>query len=365
MSRSIHCFIFMVALLWAMTASAQEAYVYISADNLTYAYDASSTGKLTPIQGTPFQTKGNVVGTNGKFFMTLDGSGNLRAYKITSDGGISEKTSEINTQLYISDCAASVNAAELDHTGSYIYAEAGGDVCSNTQTFKISTKGELTFQGVVDLIGILGGSLPKVTGNDKFAYAFSYGINGCCSLTGYSRESATGVLNSIGFHETDPSSDSGYAYYPYNMLSPDPTNHLAVAVTNTPYLDGDQQLASYTVDSHGDVTSTNTWENMPTLPGGYWANDLKLDPTGKYLAVAYSTGIQLFHFNGAKPITTFTGLVGVSGSIPQMAWDSNGHLYGLNSSGKMHVYDVTSKGMTETSGSRTVVPVGPFVVRSK
>ena len=233
------------------------------------------------------------------------------------------------------------------------------------QTFKISAKGELTFQGVIDLIGIFG-SLPKVTGNNKFAYAFSRSLGyGCCTLNGYSRESETGVLNSIGDNETDPSSDSGYAYYPYNMLSPDPTNHLAVAVTNIPYLDGYQQLASYTVDSHGDLASTNTWENMPTLPDRYWANDLKLDPTGKYLAVAYSTGIQLFHFNGAKPITTFNGLVGVSGSIPQMAWDSNGHLYGLNSSGKMHVYDVTSKGMTETSGSRTVVPVGSFVVRSK
>ena len=31
--------------------------------------------------------------------MTLDGSGNLRAYKITSDGGIGEKTSEINTRF--------------------------------------------------------------------------------------------------------------------------------------------------------------------------------------------------------------------------------------------------------------------------
>ena len=62
MSRSINCFIFMLALLCAMTASAQEAYVYISADNLTYAYDASSTGKLTPIQGTPFQTKGSWSG---------------------------------------------------------------------------------------------------------------------------------------------------------------------------------------------------------------------------------------------------------------------------------------------------------------
>ena len=92
MSRSINYFIFMPALLCAMTASAQEAYVYISADNLTYGYDASSTGKLTPIKGTPFQTRENLVGTNGKFFMTLDASGN-RPDEITSDGGIGDKTS--------------------------------------------------------------------------------------------------------------------------------------------------------------------------------------------------------------------------------------------------------------------------------
>jgi len=99
-----------------------------------------------------------------------------------------------------------------------------------------------------------------------------------------------------------------------------------------------------------------------------------LDPTGKILAVATGTGVQFFHFNGASPITTFTGVIGVSGYITHMSWDSDGHLYAQNgASGKMHVYEVSTKSAKELSGSPTLIPIGTvygnpvssFVVRSK
>jgi 6-phosphogluconolactonase (cycloisomerase 2 family) len=127
---------------------------------------------------------------------------------------------------------------------------------------------------------------------------------------------------------------------------------------------GPQQLASYTVDSQGALTTTNTYEQMPRVDG--WPTSMMLDHTGKILAVTTGPGVQFFHFNGAKPITEFTGIVGVSGAVTQMAWDSDDHLYAQNvAHGKMHVYEVTTKSVKELSGSGTVIPQGTFVVRTK
>lgn len=67
--------------------------------------------------------------------------------------------------------------------------------------------------------------------------------------------------------------------------------------------------------------------------------------------MALGTGIQFFYLNGTKS-TVLTGVVGTSGYISAMAWDTSSHLYALNGiSGKLHVYTVSSKGAVETEGS--------------
>jgi hypothetical protein len=367
MTRFIQAIVCLMASFCAVTASAQEAYVYISTTEGTYAYDALSSGKLTPIKGSPFPTMGTMVGTNGKFFLSQDG-GYVFSYEVISNGAISKEVSKINTGLYSGSECAPINKAELDHTGSYVYVllngGSTGGICADLQTYEVSKTGELSFKGSADL-GIVASALPSVTGNNKFAYATHSGAPDCCGtvITPFSRES-TGVLNIINASIQLPKPEPGAGpYVPVQLLTPDPTNHFATVVWSQGGSPSEYQLASFTAESQGDLTSTNTWENMPVLPESL--SSLVLDPTGKILAVATGTGIQLFHFNEASPITQFTGIIGISGSITQMAWDSNGHLYGLNNSGKMHVYEVNSKGITETSGSRTLVPLGPFVVRSK
>src|SRR5258708_34583385 len=91
--------------------------------------------------------------------------------------------------------------------------------------------------------------------------------------------------------------------------------------------DGPSQLAVYSVDSSGNLTTTSTYQNMPAvLTQGaqtYW-----MSPTGKYLAVG-GAGLQIFHFNGANPITKFTGLL-TTATIDKGYWDKANHLYGIS-----------------------------------
>jgi hypothetical protein len=52
-----------------------------------------------------------------------------------------------------------------------------------------------------------------------------------------------------------------------------------------------------------------------------------------------------------------------------MSWDTHGHLYGLNSTGKVHVYTAGLLGVKEAAGSPYVVPYGAkaleVIVQSK
>jgi len=346
-------------------ASAQVARVYAQDGTSApiYAYNSSSTGKLTTISGSPFkETIGLLVGTNGTHLITM-GNWYVHSYKVSSTGALGAQVSEINTQLYLPAGTGSAFNAELDPTGAYVYVMFNTSCCDvDILTFEVSTSGALTFKGSTSKGQVYGGP-PAVTGNNKFAYALTLDAGQFLdfSLAAFSRES-TGVLNAISASETNPTPGPAGTYSIMSDAASDPTNHLAVVVM--PYNGtivngaiigyGPQQLASYTVGTQGDTVSTNTWADMPMLPLQYGTSMaiLRINQTGKILAAGAGPGVQFFHFNGAAPITTFTGIIGTSGFISTMGWDKDNHLYALNAaSGKLHVYTVTSTKVVEAPGS--------------
>ena len=395
--RPIHLAICLMTILCTGAAFAQEAYVYDTVAKGTYVYDASSTGKLTLIKGSPFRTVGALIGTNGKYFVTA-ASADVYSYAVESNGSIGKLVSTINTQLYSGHQCGTIGGNDFngsittpgvfDHTGQNIYVTLAGAedddgdlICYGVQTYGISKAGILTFKGTTeysDNINIENGpSHPTIAGNGKFSFDFQKvvfdnvcgpGINTFAAETG-------GVLNylpnaGINFPTLSP---GAVEWVLMGAMADDPTDHLAMAVYTT--TDGDcenspifgpAQLASFTVDSQGNLTSTNTYANMPQLALDDYPTAMTLDYTGKILAVAVGTGIQFFHFNGAEPITPFTGIIGLSGYFTQMSWDADGHLYAQNgASGRMHVYEATTKSVKELSGSPTVISQGTFVVRTK
>jgi hypothetical protein len=364
----------------AAMAQSPVAYVYVAEDyplgsvtSPITAYAASSTGQLTPIPGSPFtQTSGTISGTNGTYFITEDQNSAtthqyLHVYDIASNGAIGNQVSSQD----LHEWCGMVWGAELDHTGQYVYVMDDQSCGENYQSFALSKSGQLTFLGALVENGDV--SLPVFSGNDKFAYTQTNAEDSqepCPTFTlmGLGRESS-GALESINISETDPTPPPGYQMSQVGgegLVTDDPTDHLATLVqwANGPCGGGSSYgsgLASYTVESNGDLVSTNFYGSMPQLAGslslGFVA--MELNPAGNILAVPVETGIQFFHFNGAAPITTFTGVIGTSGYITAMAWDSSNHLYALNGqSGKLHVYTVTSTGVVEAPGSPYLPPDG-------
>jgi hypothetical protein len=338
-------------------ATSTAAYVYIQIqgpEGSVYGFRASSNGHLSAIPGSPFKPAGEIVGATPTKFFTL-GEDLIHSYGIASDGAIESQLSQVPFGDYDKQCGAQQSGsggAVLDHTGKYIYVDFGCAAGDELQTYLIHADGTFTYDGDADLPQCFCGyGLPSILGNESFAYADDISGHAAAPI-GFRRESS-GTLQLMQFNEKDPPLD-GHDYFSVEGPDASPTGNYVILQL---YPDGGEpvQLASYTVDAEGNISTTNTLSNMPTS-----ANDQPLttfSPSGD-LFVAYSgysggtpntpQRIEIYKFNGAAPLTLWrTLLSGVD--VRQVAFDRSGHLYAISDEGRLYVFTVTSTSVTETS----------------
>ncbi|HVI06838.1 MAG TPA: hypothetical protein VND65_00945 [Candidatus Binatia bacterium] len=346
------------------------AYVYIAGSNGSQtqieAYSASANGALTAVPGSPFKSDSiSTLAASGQWLYganTVD----IFVYAIASTGAI-KPVSSINAQQYNGYADGGPISLFLDRTSSTLYDLDiyGNNGANNTYQFFSSANpsGGLTYLGATASASPeFETSLSFIPG-DKFGYGAS-NYHGFQNIYGFSR-AANGALTDMNLNTPIPAAPVG-AYGPY-LAAADTTNHLAITLSPTNDMTpcGPTQLASYTANSEGTLTTTNTSQNMPVLGVGS-PNSIAISSSGTLLAVGGTSGLQVFHFNGANPITKFTGPL-VSDNISQVAWDSTGHLYAISqSTGKLYAFTVTSTTARPAPGSPHTV-AGPMnlVVLSK
>jgi hypothetical protein len=384
------CLAFFFLLTPTATAASHVAYVYVGTANGVYLYDAASDGSLTLVSGSPYPIAGSAIGSNGGYFISL-GTNYLHSYPVASNGAIQNQVSQINTADYFSnpaqDCGATAGG-ELDHTGHNIYVLRGLNGCSALQSYQISNSGFLTFldsssfdNGVVSPYVVP----PAITANGVYGYNGVY--DGSCDegTNMFQRQSSGAMQYGGGFAQNYPIPDPGWGGFEgVPVIAAGPFDAIAMGLQEySPDGCGGPvkpvQLASYTVDSQGGLHTTNTSQNMP-FPDVY-PTVMNISPSGEFLAVGgdpqpqiqgdagYQTaGLQVFHFNGADPITVESGKL-TTVPIDEIHWDSSNHLYALsNSTGWLFVYTVTASSVTPVPGSPykiaspnalTVVPTIP------
>ncbi len=340
------------------------AHVYVannpknSSTNEIAAYSVASDGKLTPIFGSPFRENVTALATDGKYLLAANRSEPLiDSFAVESDGALRYATSTNYAKHTSRDECADAGQLFFDHTAATLYIQEYNFDCANTgvTSFTLNKKtGGLSYLGV-DNMGAFPGmyNAAYFTGNNVFAYSAA---NSSCTyyeIYGFKRDS-NGLLISAGgvSNSPEPPPDGAGGYVP-DLLAADPANHVAVLEqpANPPgCAAGSLQLATYTANSSGVLSTTSTHANMPsTLIANPW--DMKMSPSGKLVAVAGKEGLQVFHFNGAHPITHFTGLL-TSTPINQMFWDNSNHLFAISQSGgRIYVFTITPDGAHEAPGS--------------
>jgi len=366
-------------LLTVPQTQAQSAYVYVQSTGPAgpvYGYSASSGGQLTAIAGSPFKPGTQIVGSNKTEFFTI-GKTLLHSYSVGSNGAIGAQLSQTAFLNYSgSSCGSGTGglaSGQLDHSGQYIYVllkNGGDDSCAAYQTYKINSGGSFTFDGDTEVnFGVQSGpdftsvDLPSILGNETFAYA-DESSGHYSSPIGFRRESS-GTLQLMQFRESDPTLANGS----YNIAYPDasPTENYVVFQLY-PNDSNPPQLGSYTVDSNGNLSTTNTSANMPTSqltnPGSRFSSD------GKLLALYANggdgagpdNGIEIYNFNGSAPLTLYKRIL-IGTPIDGAAWDSSNHLYAFSRSlNKLYVFTVTSTSVTQNSSISITNPLNMVVV---
>ena len=345
----------------AATSNSPIAYVYVASPNNggneIVAYAAAANGSLSPVTGSPFPDNVTSMAVNGKYLMAADvAKPDIDSFKIESNGALTY-VSSTNYQKYDYGCG---NAGQIffDHTGATLYVMEynGSSACANTvyASFAVvKATGGLKYLGM-DVTGVFPGSYNAASFIGNNVYAYTAEDSACMYYTIYGfKRSTSGLLSGFNVKYNLPPPPKGVRGYIPAWAAADPTNHLAFTMqpANPPgCAPGPLQLASYTADANGNLKTTNTHSNMPaTLVSN--PNDIKMSPSGKLLAVGGQEGLQVFHFNGASPITHYTGLL-TSDPITQMFWDNHNHLCAISqSSGKLYVFTITPTGHHEAPGS--------------
>ena len=374
----------------ATGASTPVAHVYVQTPLGVNLYNASATGQLTLAAGSPFKTVGLAVGTNGKYFIS-NGTNYVHVYAMSSTGAVGKEVSNINTALYSGAECGTTGPTVLDHSGQTLYVQhasstsSGDIVCSAFQSYRIGSTGQLTFVGNAEQ-GVdihVGAPTPlSISGQNIYAYdVYGYSLGFETSyVQGFKRTTSTGSLDQWNVAVSNPPTyDASWTWMQFGVTA-DPTNHVAVfeiQEQGLPYGPfAFPQRASYTMDSSGNLTTTNTYRNMPSSQ--VYPAVMNMSPSGKLLAVAsplsYSgcgcstptfgtAGLQVFHFNGGYPITHYTATL-TRTPIDSIHWDNANHLYALSySTGKLYVYTITPSTVTQAPGSPYTIsrPTAPVV----
>jgi hypothetical protein len=361
------------------SAATSVAFVYVSyapdikSSNTRkiFGYKAWADGTLTAMPQSPFNDNAETMAVNGKYLMAASNSTTDIETYLIEYGGVLSYVTQTEYAHYAggsNDCGGA-GQIFFDHTGSSLYVQEFDttSACTNSgvASFALNkTTGGISYLGFAE-----DGAFPGDNGAAYFlgnnVDAYSANNSSCMYYTifGY-RRASNGLLNGFGYAEKNsPTPSSSFNGYVPNMAVADPTNHVAVhmqpasppSCANLP-----PQIAVYTADSNGYLTTTSTYSNMPaTLVKT--PLDMKMSSSGKLLAVGGQEGLQIFHWNGASPATHYTNLI-TTAPINQMFWDNSNHLLAISqSAGKVYAWTITPTGWSAAPGSPHALP-SPFAL---
>ncbi len=358
------------------------AFVYVASQstsgtpNQVVAFTADANGLLTAVPGSPFNQDVTSIAANGKYLMaTANSQPDINTYTIALNGALTLATQfnygqDAGYRSNIDTTCGGMGGLLFDYTGQSLYAAVGNINCSSNNaiaSFAVDpSTGSLSYLGNVN-IGYNSSSDIAFLGTNDFAYSALPGMY--WSVMSFERGS-NGMLDhndsftSVHLMAAPPGSIPGLINgYTPGLTGTETANHVAIAEYPDFTMNGAPQpvqLASYTADANGNLSTNDTYATMPatsvTTP-----LDLEISFSGTLLAVGGVGGLQVFHFNGANSITGFTSLL-TADSISGMSWDNSNHLYAFTltgaaygsnsvSPGKLHVFTVTDTAASEAPGS--------------
>lgn len=298
--------------------------------------------------GSPYTAAGttgiDALTANGSYLFGVEETSNaVVSYSIGSDGALTQASTLTDTNGPAS--------AFMDAAGATVYSEVLGVANYTYDAYAVGQNGSLTNEGSANGGPLVTDPALSFTSNDSYAYGA-----GCYRGSPWVYSYTRGSNGALTYFDADstfpaaPSEDSWCAGGPavsgntYLVMPLAPMTNYGMTGA------GPAQLAVYTIAANGMLTTSSTSSNMPTISVGDLEGNVEFDPTGTYLAVPGSTGLQIYTFSNGT--LTSAGTETISGGVQMVAWDTSGNVYALNTtSGQLYVYHTTNGVPAAVSGS--------------
>jgi hypothetical protein len=196
----------------------------------------------------------------------------------------------INAASYSGASCNAIGPTILDRTSASLYVASLAGDCGSTEyeSFEIDrSTGELTFLGSSPQVFLFNSPLSFLS-NNKYAYG-----SDCINFQGNYTDTfsalfraTTRLLMYANLGLPVLAAKGGDTYCP-NLTAADPSGHLAVSMQTISGGDtvvGAPQIATYTADSSGNLTTKSTASNMPSTKV-LTISTLAMSPSGKLLVV--------------------------------------------------------------------------------
>lgn len=317
------------------SGASNSAYVYVASaaasarSGQIFGFLAAADGSLTALTGSPYPAPGisSLAATDSNVFATVSGL-DIQSYSIGPNGAIALAATTNAEQNDSPPTEGGPVSVFLDKDGQTVYTNEAYGFQGNSayQAYSIQPAGRLSFLGMSTNDDPQDQHL-SFTGNDQYAYGSDCHMFSP-NIYGYVRN-ASGELTDLNTNANLPTPPSGIGYCPEGAAVAGNQPYLVIALQGSasPYEAGSWQLALYSIQGDGTLTTTSTPANMPTTAVGQ-IYDYRFDPTGNYLAVAGALGVQLYALrNGALAQVSFLAL---RQAITQVGWDAVGHLYAIS-----------------------------------
>lgn len=306
------------------------------------SFTAAANGHLTPTASPMVNSTADSLALNGKWLFTSDRNKQvISSYRIAANGSLS-----LVDQMNL---GYQPNNVFLDHTGRNLYANIFFG--SGYETFSIDqANGKLTSVNMLNY-QVTDNTYLTFTGNNEYAYGAT-NYQQTATVNGFLRQadgSLTVVPTNFGVIPT-PADPNREQYFAIDGGAADPYNDLVVAFQDFNFFTGQfvkTQLAVYTVDAFGNLTTTSTAANMASVDT--FTRGLAMSPHGYYLA-ATGNGLQIFLMHGAKQVTALTAPILSNISMGRAFWDNKEHLY-VPAADSLYVFSVGTSGVKQVPGS--------------
>lgn len=357
-----------------------STFVYVSTQSTVgepyqvNAFSAAPDGYLTAIPESPMTLPGRPYIGTGSLVFGDDGY-KIYSFRLNSDGCLNVESSlvagqEDNGLPFIGPGALFLDS-QNENLYSFDYDPPGDDSYFSSYDFNASN-GQLTPVNQTPSSMAYNGGVLAFDSNDHFAITADGSIRGGVLISEFQR-SGNGALNPFG-SVPFPTAPSG-EFYDVAGAAADGAGHFIIAVQQHPtgqglytLANGPWQLAVYTIDEAGNLTTTSTWQNMvtPDFPENAQSIGLSFSPDSRYFAITSFMNFEVYSWDSSSgtltPITTINNTEGSCQSPPaatdgctgsgfgSMAWDSNDHLY-ITLGRQLLVYSVADSGITPAPGS--------------